>query len=268
MKLKQWLDAATAQLQSAGIGTARLDALILLEDVLKKDRSYLLAHQQTLLSITSQKRLDAKLKKRCQQIPMAYIRGFCEFYGRRFRVNRHVLQPRPESETMIDLLKQLRLSRPVAIADVGTGSGCLGITAALEIKNSTVDLLDIDAGALAVAKYNVNLHELSLKTAKKDLLGGSHGHYNVILANLPYVPDSYHINPAAATEPKIAIFGGKDGLDLYRRLFTQISQRRHQPTFVLTESLPPQHAQLNAVAAQAGYRLLKTDDFIQVFKKV
>lgn len=205
MKLKDWLDQAVKRLESAGIGSARLDALILLEDDLQKDKSFLLAHPELVLSVTRRKRLDSKLKRRARHVPMAYIRGFSEFYGRRFKVNKYVLEPRPESETMIDLLKRLHLPEPVFIADVGTGSGCLGITAALEIKNSRVDLYDIDASALAVAKHNSALHELKLKAYKKDLLKNPARFYDVVLANLPYVPDNYQINQAAAMEPRIAI---------------------------------------------------------------
>lgn len=266
MKVKDWLSGATKKLQDAGVGSARLDALILLEDDLQKDRSYLLAHSELILSKTAQKRLNSKLKRRCSHVPMAYIRGYSEFYGRRFKINKYVLEPRPESETMIELLKKLSLPPAPVIADIGTGSGCLGVTTALEMPKSKVDLYDIDSSALAVAKHNSSLHELKLKAYKKDLLKNSVRRYDVILANLPYVPDHYQINQAAAMEPRIAIFGGSDGLDLYRRLFHQLSLKDWKPQVVLTESLPPQHKSLAAVAAGYGFRGYKSEDFIQIFR--
>lgn len=265
-KVKDWLAEATRQLQKAGIGSARLDALILLEDELDKDRSYLLAHPDLPISKTRQKRLNSKLKRRCQHTPMAYIRGFTEFYRRKFKVNNYVLEPRPESETMISLLKKLRLPPSPKVADIGTGSGCLGITAALELDDAKVDLYDIDSSALAVAKHNMILHELKLRAYKKDLLKNSTRPYDVILANLPYVPDHFKINQAAAMEPKIAIFGGSDGLDLYRQLFHQIGLKSWKPQFVLTEALPPQHQSLAQIAKAAGYSEFKHQDFIQVFR--
>lgn len=267
VKVNDWLESAVDRLRNAGIGTARLDALIILEDELQKDRSQILAHPELALSKSRQKRLNAKLRCRCSHVPLAYIRGFSEFYGRKFKVNKYVLEPRPESETMIELLKRLKITSP-RIADIGTGSGCLGITAALELHTQDVDLYDIDSSALAVAKHNMSLHELKLKAYKKDLLKDCAHAYDILLANLPYVPDHYKINQAAAMEPRAAIFGGSDGLDIYRRLFHQIDSKVWKPRFVLTESLPPQHITLASIAADCGYTQYKRVDFIQVFQLV
>ena len=180
-------------------------------------------------------------------------------------VNKFVLEPRPESETMIELLKILKLPTKPIIADIGTGSGALGITAALEITGAEVDLYDIDSNCLAVAKHNSHLHELRLHALKRDLLNRPARRYDVLLANLPYVPATWKINEAAMKEPKIAIYGGQDGLDHYRRLFSQLA-RQHKPSqFVLTEALPPQHQKLAEIAAEHGYDLRASQDFIQVF---
>jgi release factor glutamine methyltransferase len=130
-----------------------------------------------------------------------------------------------------------------------------------------VDLYDIDASCLAVARHNSLLHELHLHCYKRDLLNRPVRPYDVLLANLPYVPDHWKINEAAAMEPKIAIFGGKDGLDLYRRLFGQITKLPWQPKYIFTESLPPQHKELAKIAKNHGYKLAKTQDFIQLFAK-
>lgn len=265
MIVGEFLAQAEKQLQSAGISSARLDVLILLEDMLHKDRAWILAHPETELSSISSGRLMRKLERRIKHVPLAYIRGHTEFYGRSFKVNRHVLEPRPESETMIELLKHLKLPAKPAIADVGTGNGAIGITAALEIHGSVVDLYDISAGCVAVAKHNVHLHELHLHVRKMNLLSRPLRPYDVVLANMPYVPDKWQINQAAMAEPKIAIFGGKDGLDVYRKLFAQLARFTWQPAYVLTESLPPQHEKLAEIAASRGFNLRQSDDFIQVF---
>lgn len=154
------------------------------------------------------------------------------------------------------------------MADVGTGNGAIGITAALEIPDSIVDLYDISSGALAVAKHNVHLHELHLHARKMNLLSRPLRPYDVLLCNLPYVPDSWQINQAALAEPKIAIFGGPDGLDLYRKLFKQLHRFTWKPRYVLTEALPPQHEALAAIAADYGSALYSSQDFIQVFTPV
>ena len=267
MRLGQLLKTSEDALKTAGISSAHLDSLILLEDALHKDRAWILAHPETEVNEALARRMGRKIERRGTHVPLAYIRGFTEFYGRRFKVNRHVLEPRPESETMIELLKALHLRRP-AVADVGTGNGAIGITAALEIPGSLVDLYDISAGCVSVAKHNTHLHELHLHVRKMNLLSRPLRPYDVILANMPYVPDKWQINQAAMAEPKIAIFGGPDGLDVYRKLFTQLARFTWKPKYVFTEALPPQHEKLAAIAAGHGFSLRQSDDFIQVFTPV
>jgi release factor glutamine methyltransferase len=266
MTAGELLHQAEKQILAAGISSARLDALILLEDALHKDRAWILAHPEYQVSSIKVNRLLRKAERRARHVPLAYIRGHTEFYGRSFKVNRHVLEPRPESETMIELLKKLKLPLRPAIADVGTGNGAIGITAALEIHDSIVDLYDISAGCVAVAKHNVHLHELRLHVRKMNLLSRPLRPYDAILANMPYVPEHWKINEAALHEPKIAIFGGKDGLDVYRKLFAQLARFTWKPRYVLTEALPPQHDNLVGVAAERGFSLRQSDDFIQVFE--
>lgn len=265
MRLITVLERGQEILESAGISSARLDVLILLEDMLHKDRAWILAHPEQEITPGQFRKLDRRLERRAKHVPLAYIRGFTEFYGRQFKVNRHVLEPRPESETMIELLLKLDLPAHPAIADIGTGNGAIGITAALEIPGSRVDLYEISSGALAVAKHNTQLHELHLHARKMNLLSRPLRPYDALLCNLPYVPDHWQINQAALAEPKIAIFGGKDGLDLYRKLFHQLWRFTWKPKYVLTEALPPQHEALAKIAAEHGFSLHAAQDFIQVF---
>lgn len=267
MNLKTWLDEATQQLKQAGIGSARLDALVLAEDTIGKDRAWILAHPEFKIPPDRARKLNRQIARRQKHEPLAYVRGFTEFYGRKFLVNKHVLEPRPESETMIDLLLKLGLKNPV-IADVGSGSGALGISAKLEISSSQVDLYDIDSYCLAVARHNAHLHELSLHAYKRDLLNRPVRAYIAVLANLPYVPMHWRVNEAALHEPKLAIYGGKDGLDVYRRFFEQLAKMAKPPAYVLTESMPPQHQKLAQIAGVSGYRLKMSQDFIQVFQCV
>lgn len=265
MTIGEFLKSGQRELSLAGTSSPRLDCLILLEDLIGRDRSWLLANPDYPLSATQQKQLAKRLARRVNHEPLAYIRGFSEFYGRRFKVNKRVLEPRPESETMIELLKSLSLPRNPRIADIGTGSGCLGITAALEIAHSQVDLYDIDSSALAVARHNAHAHELQLSFHKRDLLNRPARGYDIILANLPYLPDDWQIDRSIKGEPRIAFFGGGDGLNLYRRLFDQIN-KLPKPLFVLTEAFPPQHKKLLKIAQAAGYELQAAQDFIQVFR--
>jgi len=277
MNVGNWLTLTTKKLEAVGIGTARLDALVLLEDVTGIDRARLLAEPDMEIGTKKLAKLTNLLKRRARHEPLAHIRGRVEFYGRDFLLTHDILVPRPESETMIDLLKTLpiferktgvqakRTIRPVSIVDIGTGSGALGITAALELPNTLVDLLDIDKKALKVAKTNVDKFTLNLRFVQGDLLADVNNGYDVILANLPYVPDDFKINQAAMREPRRAIFGGLDGLDVYRRLFDQLKNRPSKPLYILCEALPPQHSKLAGIARQAGYNTARKDGFIQVF---
>jgi release factor glutamine methyltransferase len=270
MTVSIWLNYAKDKLETAGIGTARLDSELLLGDMLEHDRSWLLAHTDTIITDETRTKLEAQLEERVQHVPLAYIRGKTEFYGREFLIDRRVLEPRPESETMIDILKKLPEAKDgLEIIDVGTGSGALAITAKLELPNSKVAATDIDAGCLQVAERNAAKHHVDIDFSLGDLLESVHvvpGPTVITLANLPYVPEDFHVNPAALQEPRIAIFGGKDGLDLYRKLFAQAAEFSERPKYILTESLPPQHKQLAFIAARHGFRQTNEDDFIQVFE--
>lgn len=271
MTLSIWLNYAIDKLETAGIGTARLDCQLLIADALGHDRAWVLAHLDTPLAQETVKRVGRQLDERSKHVPLAYIRGKTEFYGREFLVDRRVLEPRPESETMIDILKKLppaRESAPMQIIDVGTGSGALAVTAKLELPKATVIATDIDPGCLEVAQANAERHRVNITFAKADLLEPvkvDNRQLVITLANLPYVPDDYHINPAALHEPRLAIFGGTDGLDPYRKLFRQAADLPKPPAYILTESLPPQHKQLQFIAARYGFYQTQEDDFIQVF---
>jgi release factor glutamine methyltransferase len=255
------------ELSLSDVPSSRLDTLILLEDLLGRERSWLLAHTEAELSAAQAASFKRKIDRRKKHEPLSYIRGFNEFYGRNFKVNKRVLVPRPESETIIDLLKTAFPSASgLMIADVGTGSGCLGITAGLELPGSKVDLYDIDSSALAVAKHNAHIHELHVQAHKRDLLNRPSRSYNVILANLPYVPDGWEINASAMKEPRLALSGGKDGLDLYRRLFKQLQILGWWPLHAFTEAMPSQHKELAVVAKAHGFYLETEQDYIQVFR--
>lgn len=273
MKAQEWLSNATKMLNDAGIGTARLDALVLLEDATGKDRAWLLAHPEFDVRGLSSHILDEQISQRVKHVPLAYIRGKTEFYGREFIINQNVLEPRPESETMFELLlDQVKSSefRVQNIVDVGTGSGALAITAKLEFPKAEVTAVDIDPNCLKIAKQNANKHNVDIKFYEGDLLEPIFDltpSTFALLCNLPYVPDKFTINNAAMNEPKLAIFGGPDGLDVYRQLFAQITVHKIRISMILTEAMPPQHKILTKIAKESGFSQIKTKDFIQVFKK-
>lgn len=274
MIVEKWLTESTRRMKGAGIETARLDCLVLLQDALQINRAYILAHPEHIIESHILRSLNKKLTRRIKHEPLAYIIGKTEFYGREFEVNNSTLEPRPETETIIDMLKKIVRengwkTNNLYIADIGTGSGCLAITAKLELPEAKVFATDISHECIKIAKQNAKKLVADITFYEGDLLYPlpstiCHLPY-AILANLPYVPDGHTINKAAMHEPRSAIFGGSDGLDVYRNLFQQIHGLRKKPVCVLTESLPFQHASLVQIAKLAGYKLHGKQELIQLF---
>jgi release factor glutamine methyltransferase len=271
MTAQDWLQSATAQLQQSGSTSARLDAELLLAYYAQKPREYLLAHSEIV--VTKQKELDVGLARRLKHEPLAYILGHKEFYTREFVVTPDVLVPRPETETMIKLLKQLYAeahyssdSHPTII-DVGTGSGCLAVTSKLELPSCKVIATDCSDSALEVARQNALALHADVSFLQGNLLEALPETQSsfIILANLPYVPDDYAINNEAQNEPGKALFGGPDGLGLYRVLFGQAKELANKPAFIFTETLDFQHASLAIIAKENGFTLKVAESLIQVF---
>jgi release factor glutamine methyltransferase len=260
----QFIARAGKTLSDAGIETSRLDILVILEDVLGKNRALILAHSDDMLDAPTLSQLNKFIVQRKHHIPLAYIRGRAEFYGRNFIVNQDVLVPRPESESIIDLLRSLPVSSIKNVADLGTGSGCLGITAALELGLPSIDLVDISTGALKVARQNTKSHSVQaslINSSFQALLPTKK--YDVLLANLPYVPYGYPVNQAARHEPEIALYADEDGLRYYRELFE--IQADSPVGYIITESLLSQHPDMEQLATKHGYTLGQTLGLAQLF---
>lgn len=268
MFLHEFFQSARQKLAQAGIESARLDVLVLLEDTLGIGRASLLAHPELKIPAAQLRKLNNYIIQRSKHIPLAYIRGRAPFFGRSFIVNNQVLVPRPETESIIELLKTTHFDQPPIIADLGCGSGCIGITAALEIPGSIIHFYDIDRDALAITKNNARLHKVLGQYHISNLLDSWHTDYNVVLANLPYVPEGYPINKAAGFEPRLALFSGQDGLDHYRLMWQQIAKRSFKPTHVIVEALPEQHPDLQSLAKTAGYQLHNAQGYAQHYTKI
>lgn len=268
MTIQEWLDDATDKLKKHKIPSARLDSLVLLEHVLITPRVTLLSHPETDLPATTLVKLNSALAQRLDNIPVAYITNKKEFYGRDFLVNEHVLIPRPETESMIELVNYLQLEAP-NIIDIGTGSGCIAVTLALEIPDSTVVATDISTDALAVAKSNAKHLGAQVIFKQSDLFASVKNRaFDVVCANLPYVPSELVTSTEITKEPEQALFSGQDGLDHYRRFFIELAELSNHPRYAIVESLESQHAEVKKLAALAGYQLIQTDILVQLFERV
>lgn len=268
MRITNWLFESMRKLGNSGVDSPRRDALVLLEDTIGRDRSWVLAHPEFELSKDIVLKLENLINRRIAREPLAYIRGKAWFYKRFFKVNSNVMIPRPESESFIELLKDVR---PDTIIDIGTGSGSLGITAKLEIPDAIVIAIDQSKKALKIASKNAQMHGIHVEFFEGDLLSpldlSRTTENSAFMANLPYVPQDLITSPEITHEPHEALFSGKDGMWHYRRFWQQIADisRQQKVKYVLVESLESQHGQMVALAEQAGYTLQKTTVLIQLF---
>lgn len=221
--------AVAARLAGAGIDAAeaRLDAELIVRDVLGWDRATALVEQHRTLDRAELDRIERRVARRMAREPMAYVRGRVEFWGLEFEVGPGVLVPRPETELVVEsTLDCYRgTNGPVSIVDACTGCGCLAITLALEFPNARVVGTDLSAEALAIARRNARRHQVADRVTWREasLLGGS-GAVDLVVANPPYVPsgDRDALMPEVRDhEPALALFGGADGLDVVRGLVAQ-----------------------------------------------
>ncbi len=226
MKYREAWQKAAGLLQDNGLEEARLESEILLRHTLGISRVQLHLELERELKPEKETAYFETLQHRLEGEPSAYITGEKEFYGRTFLVDKRVLIPRPETEHLIE--KALQIARHYEcpyIADIGTGSGVIAITLALELKDAYVYAADISEDALEVARQNAEEYRLEKRLSfyQGDLLSSLPEMVDILAANLPYVPkaEAGLLNG----EPRLALDGGKDGLDLYRRLIPILPAR-------------------------------------------
>ena len=264
--ISHWLRDAAEELAHVGIRSALLDAEIILAHTLRKSRTWLHAHSDETIHARELDIANARLQLRLDRTPIAYIVGHKEFYSRLFKVTPSVLIPRPESEAIIDLLKIHVPEDATKLLDVGTGSGCLGITAALELPQLRVTLSDVSNHALKVAEDNAGLLHTEVNLIKSDLFAAIPGTYDVIVANLPYVDMSWERSPETNFEPSLALFARQKGLALIYRLLKQVPAHLAPHGIVLLEADPEQHAAIIHAAATSNLKHIATDGYALLFQ--
>ena len=272
--IAQWLTRATTSLKKAGIDSAKLDAEIILAHTLRKGRTYLHAYRDEPVPLRELDIADARLELRLERTPIAYIIGHKEFYGRRFRVTPATLIPRPDSEIIIDVLKQRlpKMTLPLSgeslrLVDIGTGSGILGITAKLEFPELEVTLTDISKYALNIAKFNAEKLGADVTILQSDLLTYYPYDATFILANLPYVDPAWERSPETAYEPESALFAKDHGLYLIKNLIQQAINRLLPHGLLILEADPRQHNAIKNSAKEHGFTKIETHEFIVTLER-
>ena len=209
--------------------TAFLDASVLLAHVLEKSRSWVLAHPEVTLTEEQQVRLNEALSRLEGGEPFPYILGHWEFFGLNFELTPDVLIPRPETELLVEKAIAWLQESPArrTVADIGTGSGAIAVSIAVNVPDVNILATDISPKALQVAQRNARKFEVDRRVefVQCDLLPPqpemftTEQHLDLICANLPYIPtETLKSLPVYRREPTLALDGGEDGLDLVRRL--------------------------------------------------
>ena len=215
--------------------TPALDAQVLLAHLLGRPRSWVLAHPEEPLAGNQLNALESLVIRLEKGEPLPYILGAWEFFGLEFEVMPDVLIPRPETELLVEQaiawLRKLETGRPrLRVMDVGTGSGCIAISLAVNIPGLSIIATDISPAALMVARRNSERMNVSncITFLEADLFSNPliPASFSLIVANLPYIPtETLHKIPVYPHEPRVALEGGSDGLVLIRRILTEAPNR-------------------------------------------
>ncbi len=244
--------AATTRLRSApDPETAALDADVLLAYVLGVGKEALFAHPERELRSAENARFEELVERRGRGEPVAYLRGFKEFYGLRFLVDPRVLIPRPETEVLVDAAREFIAGRALTVVDVGTGSGAIAVAIAAHEDRVRVIATDSSRDALAVADANALANGVADRVEFRhgDLLAPISERVDIVCANLPYLPDAsvdrwVGERSSLAFEPRAAVVAGADGLDVIRRCVADLPRVLAPNGAAFFECDPPQ---VNAV---------------------
>lgn len=251
-----------AQLEAAGVPGAKLDVELLIAFVAGKERSWVMAHPEVELSEAESAELKRLVGLRAERHPLVHITNQREFYGLDLFVNADVLTPRVETEQMVEWAVK-DAPQGSRLIDIGTGSGAIAIAIAKHRPDLEVWATDVTDEALAVAKRNIEAHDAKIQLIKSDLFDGVDGIFDTVVTNLPYLQDNAQLMPEVQKEPAVALHGGLDGLDLYRRFLKQLPEHLKGNGRLFTECDPWQHASLTEEAdkidlspAREGYFIL------------
>lgn len=248
--IEEALRRASFYLRKARIAQPRLEAEMLLALCLGLDRLQLKLRQEKIFEPADRNRFNAFVQRRCSGEPLAYLRGSKDFYGRSFTVNSHVLIPRPETEMIVEIAVKVSKAisgipeRVINCIDLGTGSGVLAVTLALEIDRIKLWAVDISGEALSVAERNA----CSLKVDEKitfcqgsyynALSGLPHPRFDLIISNPPYISEPEMADlpvDIIKYEPLQALLGGQDGLDCYRLILSDVAGHINRPGALIME---------------------------------
>jgi release factor glutamine methyltransferase len=261
MTVLELLQATTAYFDKKGIENPRLNIELLLADILGKKRIELYLEFDRSLCERELGPLREKVRRRTEGEPLQHLLGRWDFVGRTFKTDRRALIPRPETEVLIEtILKEFAVTRVSAnrLVDVGTGSGILAITLALEQPELEVFAVDLSEDALSLARENAATLGASDRIAfrRSDLLDQMEGPFHWIVANLPYIPtaDLNALQREVRFDPALALDGGKDGLTIIKRLIESVPDKIASNGMIALEVGQDQARRVWGFLADQNYR--------------
>lgn len=257
---RPFLTALAQRLAKAGIESPRLDANLLVQIALGRDEAILSHHELNFDSAASHY-LETLIAKRLEGCPISRLRGYREFYSLLFYLNEETLDPRPDSECLVEAVINKIGNDAAHIADFGTGSGCLLLSILAHCRQATGMGLDISEGAIRQAHENAAYHDLSdraqFQISDWDSALGEDEMFDVIISNPPYIPLSHKDSLAREVkdfDPPRALFAGESGLRDYEILMPMIAKRLVKDGACFVEIGKGQETDVIAIAEQAGLR--------------
>jgi release factor glutamine methyltransferase len=258
-------DLLTVRQALAQAGLAPVDARALLAHVLKRDRAWLIAHATDALAREDLEQFFALARRRRDGEPVAYLTGEREFWGLTLAVDRSVLIPRPETETLVECaLRVLLRERPTRVLDLGTGTGAIAIALAIERPQAQIVATDASPAAIAIARANVARMKLErvrvIQSSWYEALPGADARFDVIASNPPYVAlgDPHLSEGDLRFEPRGALCAGRDGLDALRIIVAGARERLAPQGHLVVEHGYDQAEAVRALVAAAGLRFVES----------
>ena len=230
MNIQTVLNQASKILDNSSNTLSKLDSEILLSEVIKKNRQYLILNSNEELKKENIKSFDYLVKRRKKGEPIAYLINKKEFWKQNFYINQNVLIPRPDTEILVEeTLKLFNVNSKLNMLDIGTGSGCILLSILKERRNFFGTGIDISKKAINVARFNAKMHQLSnrVKFYNSDVDKFLIGKYDLILSNPPYIRQQelkYLEKDIKGFEPKLALDGGRDGFSKIAKVISKTSE--------------------------------------------
>ncbi len=261
MNLERIIKQGSNELSKNKIQSSLLDTELILSYVMGKNREFLLTNNNINISDDLKKKFIKAIRRRITNEPIAYITGKKDFWSETFNVNRATLIPRPETELLIYKIIKFFNNKNINILDIGTGSGCILLSILKELKFSIGTGIDISNSAIKVAISNAKKLKLSNRVKFKvfDINKFDLGKYDLIVSNPPYIP-TMEIKKLSKDirnfEPHIAINGGKDGLDLIKKVIYKSSILLKKNGLFALEMGTNQYFKVSTIMKKYGFRII------------